>query len=170
MRILYVTTISLTMNCFFKPHLQMLVEQGHQVDIACNYSELPLAEQFHQLGCGIFQIDFSRSPLSGQNVKAYRQLKALVAKGNYDLVHCHTPNAAAVTRLVCRPLRKRGLKVYYTAHGFHFYKGAPLLNWLMFYPVERLCARWTDVLITVNREDEALARRKLKAKQILYVP
>lgn len=66
--------------------------------------------------------------------------------------------------------RKKGTKVFYTAHGFHFYKGAPLKNWLLYYPVEKFCSRFTDVLITINREDYALAQRKMKAKRVEYVP
>ena len=118
MKILYVATISQTINSFFKPHIKMLVEEGHQVDIACNDRGLPLDSLYNELGCNFFQIDFSRSPLSFDNVKAYGQLRQVVENGGYDIVHCHTPNAAAVTRLVCRKFRKKNnLKVFYTAHG-----------------------------------------------------
>lgn len=171
MKILYVTTISLTMNSFFKPHIDMLVREGHHVDIACNYKELALDKLYSALGCTFYQIDFSRSPLSYGNVKAYSQLKKVIKNGGYDIVHCHTPNAAVITRLVCREFRKKnGLKVFYTAHGFHFYKGAPKFNWMLFYPIEKFCSRFTDKLITINTEDYELAKRKFKAKEVHYVP
>lgn len=171
MRILYVTTISLTMNTFFKLHIRMLVEEGRQVDIACNDDGLPLDKLYDELGCVFHRVDFSRSPLSPDNVRAYGQLKRVVASGNYDIVHCHTPNASVITRLVCRRVRKKtGLKVFYTAHGFHFYKGAPLLNWLFFYPVEKFCSRFTDKLITINKEDFTLAKNKFHAGEVHYVP
>lgn len=171
MKILYVTTISLTMNSFFKPHVEMLISEGHQVDIACNDCDLPLDALYGRLGCQSYRVDFSRSPLSPDNIRAYRQLKAVVEKGNYDIVHCHTPNASVITRLVCRKLRKKtGLKVFYTAHGFHFYKGAPKLNWLVYYPVEKFCSRFTDKLITINQEDYNLAKRKFHAGEVHYVP
>lgn len=171
MKILYVTTISLTMNSFFKPHIEMLVREGHQVDIACNYKDLSLDGLYTELGCSFHQVDFSRSPLSPHNLKAYKQLKRVVAEGDYDVVHCHTPNASVITRLVCRkPRRKQGLKVFYTAHGFHFYKGAPKLNWMVYYPIEKFCSRFTDKLITINKEDYKRAKTKFKAKETLYVP
>lgn len=171
MKILYVTTISLTMNSFFKSHIEMLVSEGHQVDIACNDRDLPLDALYAQLGCRSHRIDFSRAPLSPDNLRAYRQLKTVVEMGNYDIVHCHTPNASVITRLVCRKLRKNtGLKVFYTAHGFHFYKGAPMLNWLVYYPVEKLCSRFTDKLITINQEDYALAKSRFHAEEVHYVP
>ena len=171
MKILYVTTISLTMNSFFKPHIEMLVRDGNQVDIACNYKNLALADLYKELGCHFYQIDFSRAPLSKDNIKAFSQLKKVIKNGGYDIVHCHTPNASVITRLVCRTFRnKTGLKVFYTAHGFHFYKGAPLLNWMVYYPIEKICSRFTDKLITINTEDYQLAKRKFKAKEVHYVP
>ena len=165
MRILYVTTISLTMNSFFKPHIDMLVKEGHDVDIACNCNDLNIDVSYIDLGCKVHQIDFSRSPISVNNIRAYGQLKNVIKNGNYDIVHCHTPNASVITRLVCRKFRKKNrLKVFYTAHGFHFYKGAPRLNWIIFYPIEKLCSQYTDQLITINTEDYELAKTKFKAK------
>ena len=159
------------MNGFFKPHIEMLVKDGHIVDLACNDNGWPIDDFYAMLGCMYHHVDFSRSPLSKDNVKAYRQLKLIIKNGNYDIVHCHTPNASVITRLVCRKFRKKnGLKVFYTAHGFHFYKGAPKLNWLVYYPVEKFCSQFTDKLITINQEDYELAKNKFKSKEIHYVP
>lgn len=169
MKILYVTTIGRTMN-FFRPFVKQLLDDGHTVDIAANENGSDVPDCYRQWGCRVYQIDTSRSPLSSGNLKAIKQIKALAAQNRYDIVHCHTPVAAMCTRLACRKVRKQGTRVFYTAHGFHFYKGAPLKNWLVFYPVEKLCARFTDVLITINQEDYALAKHKMKAKRIEYVP
>ena len=155
---------------FFKDFIHHLIREGHTVDIATNEKDYPVPAIYQELGCKVYHIDTSRSPFSIGNVKAIKQLKKIVSGGGYDLVHCHTPIAAACTRIACRGARKRGVRVLYTAHGFHFYKGAPKKNWLVFYPVEKLCARMTDVLITINREDFAFAKRKLKAKRVEYIP
>ena len=168
MKILYVTTIGGTM-VFFQSFIRQLIEQGHTVDIACSYPD-KVGQCYLELGCKTYPLSCSRSPLDKGNLSAVKQLKKIVEENHYDIVHCHTPIAAACTRIACRKVRKQGTKVFYTAHGFHFYKGAPLKNWLIFYPIEKLCARWTDVLITINREDYALAQRKLKAKKVAYVP
>lgn len=170
MKLLFITTIAQTVNCFLKDLTRLCVERGDSVDIACNQTPDPLDPTFTELGCGIYQIPFSRSVLSPNNLAAYRQLRALVRRNHYDLVHTHTPNASAITRMACRGLRGSGLRVFYTAHGFHFYRGAPKKNWLLFYPAEKLFARFTDVLITINREDEALARKHMKAGKTVYVP
>ena len=170
MKILYVTTIGKTMR-FFESFIRVLLDEGHQVELAANEINSPVPECYQEWKCNFHHIDFSRSPLSPDNVKAYGQLKKVIENGDYDIVHCHTPNASVVTRLVCRKLRrKNGLKVFYTAHGFHFYKGAPKLNWLVFYPIEKFCSRFTDKLITINKEDYELAKSKFHTGEVHYVP
>ncbi len=170
MKILYVTTIGSTMS-FFKTLIRELLDEGHTVDIATSETVKPVPACYREWGCRVFPLPCSRSPLSKGNLTAIKAIRRIVTENGYDLVHCHTPIAAACTRLACRKLRKKkGLKVFYTAHGFHFYKGAPLKNWLIYYPVEKLCAHFTDKLITINHEDFALALKKMKAGEVLYVP
>lgn len=155
---------------FFKNLIKELIEEGHTVDIICNETDEKVPDCYREWNCNIFHHSCSRSPLSAGNIKAIKEIKDVVAENKYDIVHCHTPIAAMCTRLACRGLRKNGVKVIYTAHGFHFYKGAPKLNWLIYYPIEKVCARFTDVLITINHEDYELAKRKMKAKRVEYVP
>ncbi|MBE6607648.1 MAG: glycosyltransferase family 4 protein [Ruminococcaceae bacterium] len=169
MKILYVTTVGATMT-FFNKFIEELIQCGHTVDIATNESHSKVPACYHKFGCKIYQIDTSRSPLNKGNFTAIKQIKRIVRENKYDIVHCHTPLAAMCTRLACEKLRKNGVKVIYTAHGFHFYKGAPLKNWLVYYPIEKLCSHFTDVLITMNNEDYALAEKKMKAKRVEYVP
>lgn len=165
-RILYVTTISNTINAFLVPHIEMLIEQGHKVDIATNISE-EIEHRLIELGCTIFNIEFNRSPINKSNILAYKKMKQLIIDGDYDVVHVHTPVASFITRLVCKHLKD--IKVIYTAHGFHFYKGAPLKNWILYYPLEWYASKFTDVIITINKEDFIRAK-KLKAKEVEYVP
>lgn len=167
MKILYITTIGITMG-FFKSIIKELVDEGNVVDIATNENNSPVPDCYREWGCSIYNISASRSPLNFGNILAIKQVKKLAI--NYDIVHCHTPIAGMVTRIACRSIRKRGLKVVYTAHGFHFYKGAPLKNWLFYYPVEKMCSKWTDALITINKEDYFLAQNKMRAGFISYVP
>ncbi len=168
MRILYVTTISNTMD-FFKAHFKMLIEEGHSVELACNCEEY-MPAFVEEMGLVVHHIPFSRSPLSKENFRAIKQFKNLMKEGNFDIVHTHTPNASVCVRWACRKLRKKGLKVFYTAHGFHFYKGSPRKNWLIYYTIEKLCAKWTDTLITMNHEDFEIAQKKLKAKCVRHMP
>ena len=118
----------------------------------------------------IFEIPFSRSPYSFDNIKAYFALKKIIDSGNYDAVHCHTPMGAVVARLAAKKARKGKTKVIYTAHGFHFFKGASRKNWMFFFPVEKYLSRYTDCLITINNEDYELAKhKKFKCKKLYKV-
>lgn len=162
-KILFVASVSSHLRGFHLPFMRWFQERGWRVETAANdETGLPVTDAHHV-------IPFSRSPFSRSNIAAYRQLRELLVTGGFDIVHCHTPVAAMLTRLAARSLRSRGLRVIYTAHGFHFWKGAPLKNWLAFYPVEKLCSYFTDDLITINREDEAFARAHLNARHTHYV-
>jgi glycosyltransferase EpsD len=148
-KVLFVASVAGHFRAFHTPYFRWFKQQGYEVHAAAlDTGCLPLD------GCDKFiNIPFERSPYSLGNIRAYKMLKEILANGNYDIVHCHTPMAAALTRLAARKLRKDGLKVIYTAHGFHFFKGAPKSGWLIYYPVEKILSRYTDALITINRED-----------------
>lgn len=169
MKILYTTTVGLSM-IFFKEFIKELIDNGNTVDIATNENEHKVDDYYRELGCKVYQINWTRSPISKSSVTAAKELKQLLLKNDYDVVHCHTPIAGVCTRLACKGFRKKGLRVFYTAHGFHFYKGCPKMNRLVFYPIELICSHFTDILITINSEDYALAEKKMKAKHIKYVP
>ncbi|MCM1106456.1 MAG: glycosyltransferase, partial [Blautia sp.] len=106
----------------------------------------------------------------GKMFRGYWQLKRLAGQREYELIHTQSPIGGAICRLAFRSTRRRGTKVIYTAHGFHFYDGAPKKNWLVYYPVEKCLSRWTDVLITINKEDYGRAKSKFHAKETLYIP
>jgi glycosyltransferase EpsD len=105
-----------------------------------------------------YTVCMARSPFKLNNLKAYKELKRILLN-DYDLIHCHTPMGACLTRLAAR---NNKAKLIYTAHGFHFYKGSPFLNWLVYYPIEKYLVRYTDCLITINQEDYYLANQKFK--------
>lgn len=155
---------------FFNSFIKELIDEGHTVDIATNDIESKVPECYYKWNCNVYSIDCTRSPFHKGNITAIKQIKKIVQNGQYDIVHCHTPIAAACTRIACKNLRKTGVKVIYTAHGFHFYKGAPLLNWIVYYPIEKICSHFTDVLITINKEDYEFAKKRMNAKNIEYVP
>ena len=143
---------------FHIPYLKWFKEQGWETWVAARNDypdgvcEIPYCDRF-------VNIDFARSPFSKQTSVAYRQLRDLFARERFDIVHTHTPVGGVLTRLAARGARRAGTKVVYTAHGFHFYEGAPLANWLLWYPVERVMSRFTDVLVTINNEDYERAKR-----------
>lgn len=165
MKILYVTTISRTVNAFLIPHIRMLKEQGHQVDVAFNL-EGEVNQELIELGCNVYNIEFQRSVFKKSNLLAYKQIRDLVINENFDIVHTHTPIASFITRLACRKIPN--INIYYTAHGFHFFKGSPIKNWITYYTAERLTANWTDKLITMNEEDYTIAKKIMRKENSVF--
>lgn len=170
-KVLFVATVVKThMMQFHIPYLKMFREMGWETAVASrNDYENPADCQIPYCDT-YYDIPFERTPWKPQNYQSYKMLKTIIDEGKFDIIHCHTPVGAMIARLAALSARKKGTKVIYTAHGFHFFKGAPLINWLLFYPAEWFLAPMTDVLITINREDYARARRKLHTKRIEYVP
>lgn len=160
-KVLFCATVDFHFKAFHLPYMKWFKEQGWEVHVAAaGNMELPYVDKK-------YDISIQRSPLQFKNIKAYKELKDIIDENQYKIIHCHTPMGGAVARLAARKSRKHGTKVLYTAHGFHFCKGAPLANWLLYYPIEKMLANYTDCLITINQEDYNLAvQRKFKVPKI----
>ncbi|MFD0829850.1 glycosyltransferase family 4 protein [Neobacillus sp. M.A.Huq-85] len=163
-KVLFCATVDYHFKAFHLPYLKWFKEQGWEVHVAASGSlKLPYTDKK-------FNIPIQRSPFNQLNLAAYKELKGIVDKNQYKIIHCHTPMGGVLARLAARHSRKLGTKVIYTAHGFHFCKGAPMLNWILYYPIEGFLSRYTDCLITINQEDYNLANNhKFKAKSIKHV-
>ena len=159
-RILITCTDSM-MKQFLEPHVRSLAGNGYEVEIACSEVLNRMAEVREDLGkyARIHLLHLKRSPVAVSNIRGYREVKKIIQNGHYDLIWTNEPVMGVATRLAARKARKQGTKVMYMVHGFHFYKGAPLLNWLLFYPIERLMASKADCICTINREDYARAQQ-----------
>ncbi len=165
-KVLFTATVDSHILQFHLPFLKLFKEQGYEVHVATNGNDnIPYCDKK-------IKICFERSPIKINNLKAISDLKKVINEEKYDIIHCHTPMGSVVTRLAAKGARKKyHTRVIYTAHGFHFFKGAPLKNWLIFYPVEKYLSRYTDTLITINHEDYELAKNKFKkCKDVQYVP
>ncbi len=143
---------------FHLPYMKWFQQQGYEVHVCCR-NDTPDPHPTVPYCDRLIELPFERSPLSRQNIDVYKRLKKLIEEEEYALIHCNTPVGGMLGRLCARGARKRGTRVIYTAHGFHFFTGAPLKSWLLFYPVERVLSRFTDLLITINGEDYRRAQR-----------
>ncbi len=162
-KVLFCATVDYHFKAFHLPYLEWFKEQGWEVHVAAS-GELTLPYTDHK-----FNIPIQRSPFKWKNIQAYNKLKQLMGHNNYDIIHCHTPMGGVLARLAAQKARSTGSKVIYTAHGFHFCKGAPLINWLVYYPIEKKLANDTDCLITINQEDYKIALERFNATQIEHV-
>ncbi len=169
-KLLYVKNLaSKSISSFERSAFIAAKQAGLEITFACNTSNIDpqkMAQDCQQYGVKLVHIDFDRSPFSLRNLKAYKQLVTLMRQNHYDICHCNTPMGGVVGRLAAH--KAKIPCAIYQAHGFHFWKGAPLFNWLCYYPVERLLAHYTDLLITINQEDYRAAQ-KFAAKKVLLV-
>ena len=165
--LLVATVVKIHVNVFHIPCLKMFQEQGWETWV-CSRNDYDNPKECVIPYCDHYvDIPFERNPLKPGNVKAYKILREIIEKEQFDLIYCHTPVGAMLARLVGISARKRGTKVIYMAHGFHFYNGAPLLNWMIYYPAEKFLSRFTDGLITINQEDYRRAQKFHAGKTIL---
>jgi len=163
-KVLITATVQSHIGQFHRPLAEVLHEMGYQVHVAArnnlaekNGLKLDFVDR-------VYDIPFSRSPKSTDNLKAYFKLKKILKKERYDIIHCNTPMGGIVTRLAAVSARRKGTKVFYTAHGFHFFKGSSISSWLIFYPVERIMSLSCDKVITITKEDYRLAKKKFSGK------
>ncbi len=178
---LLVASMASSLDNFARINIDLLQKMGYEVTLAANFlseedanpkeKNEAFAQEMKAQGVEIVQIDFSRKIGNvKKHVKAISQIEGLLGKG-YDLLHCQTPIGAALSRICVKRMdQTERPKVIYTAHGFHFFKGAPLINWLFFYPIEKHLSRFTDVLITINHEDHERALKRFKAKKTVFIP
>lgn len=156
-KILIITTISGFLQQFEMNDVNLLKSCGYEVHYASNF-ENPVYEMSGQelieQGIALYRTQIQKSPLHVlHNIRAWKELCRIIKEEDIGAIHCHNPMGGVLGRLAAYRYRSRGIYVIYTAHGFHFYKGAPIINWLLYYPVEYLLAKTTDCLITINRED-----------------
>jgi len=177
MRVLMVASVASAILQFNMENIRILCQLGHSVEVACNFEKgnncsvqavEDLKRTLERMNVVYHQVYFARSPYNLLSiVSAYKALKLIVTSAQYGFIHCHTPLAGFLSRIIAH---KTNTPVIYTAHGFHFHKEGSILNWLIYYPIERILSNNTDVLILINSEDYALAKRKMRAKRIEYVP
>lgn len=172
---LCVATVYGFLESFETHDMCILQKLGYEVHTLANLvdtetNQTANTRKIDEIGCVKHEWECARTPFSWKNVKAYKEIKELLKRENFEIIHCHTPMGAVLTRLASKKYRKSGTKVIYTAHGFHFYDGAPKKNWMIYYPIEKFLSNWTDVLITINKEDYNRAKKKLHAKKTVYIP
>ncbi len=176
-RVLMAATVPSMIGQFNMNNIKIIQELGYVVDVASDFTDESvwprerverLKSDLDAMGVECIQIDFSRSPFAiGRHIKAYKDAVELVKVREYSFIHTHTPIASAILRLVAH---KTKTKIIYTAHGFHFFTGAPFKNWMVFYPLEKYLSKYTDVLITINKEDYERASKGFSAGRTVYVP
>lgn len=159
-KVLFVSNVLSHIYAFHLPYINWFKQNGFEVHVMAN-SNGQEAKGFDKY----FDVKIERSPFSLKNIVAYKEAKKIIDSERYDIVHCHTPMGGVIGRLASRKIRKQGAKVLYTAHGFHFYNGAPRINWLLYYTMEKWLAPYADCIVTINEEDYRNAKDKFESSK-----
>ena len=166
-----ITSTDLMMIQFLAQHIENFAEHGYEIEIACSnvggYMD-EIKKSLKNSAKAVYTVSLVRSPFSFLNIKGYRELRKIILDGDYDIIWTNEPVMGAVTRLAARKSRKDGTRIVYMVHGFHFYSGAPIINWVLFYPIERMLSTVTDYIITLNSEDFKRAKR-FPVKHVYYI-
>lgn len=178
-KVLIVASVISFIEWFNKENVDFLKNDlGCEVHLACNLDYMEdtdiertkrYIEKIETDGIILHNVPFARSPLKPENIKAYKILKNIICSNSFDLIHCHTPAASMLTRLVARKARKNGSTVMYSCHGFHFHNAAPKKNWMIYYPIEKFLSRFCDYIVTINHEDYNRAKT-FHAPNVRYIP
>ncbi|MDI6452377.1 glycosyltransferase family 4 protein [Peloplasma aerotolerans] len=176
---LMLASVASMIDLFNRDNLDILTSLGFHVDVACNFDNGSITSQEkvdtfkRELIDSDYQVHNLPIPRSITKLKkiyqSYKIVNKLCQTNNYEIVHCHSPIGGFIARLACKKARKKGTKVIYTAHGFHFYKGAPIKNWIIYYTIEKMLSKFTDTIITMNIEDYQNAKR-FSTKNTIYIP
>ncbi len=141
---------------FLLPYVKMYKDNGYEVHIITNGNN-----DFKNCDKKI-KVPMVRNPYNIKNIKAYFQLKKNFNTEKYDVVNSHTPIGGVLARLAAKKIKKNGSKIIYTVHGFHFFKGAPTYNNIFYFAVEKILSKYTNDIVTMNKEDYNLAKEKFK--------
>ena len=160
-----IATVYSFVSHFEKNDIKILQELGYEIVVASNYEEYK--GELEDLDIEKLDIPFTRNPVSLKNMKAFSKLNKYLKENKIDLIHCHTPVGGVAGRILGR--WNKIPRIIYTAHGFHFFDGAPKINWLIYYPIEKILSKFTDTLITINKEDYERAKA-FYAKNVEYIP
>lgn len=171
MKRLLLTCTDLMAIQFMVPHMRYLSENGFEVELACSVVGNRLEDLQTAVGdiVKIHTVRLVRSPYSPKNLSGYSDLKKLLEENRYDVIWTNEPVMGVMTRLAARKARKNGTKVVYMAHGFHFYKGAPLLNWMIWATIEKVMAVHHDLLVTINQEDYHWAKNHTRSPEVKHI-
>lgn len=176
---LQLASVASMIDQFTIPNIKILQSLGYQVDVVADFTNpgtitseraLDLKNRLKEMHVRVFDIAIPRSLNPKAIYSSYKTVRHLIKQEHYRIIHCHSPIGGAICRLAAKSERKNNCKVIYTAHGFHFYSGAPIMNWIVYYSIEKILSRYTDVLVTINRDDYKLAKEKFNALHTVFVP
>lgn len=122
----------------------------------------PYIKAFEEAGWEVTAraLPVSKSFFSSKNLQAIRLTRRFIEEEGFTVISTHATLAGIVARLavLLSGKNRRNVLVFHTSHGYLFHDDHSLKKWAYLIP-EIMCARVTDVLMVMNREDLAIAEK-----------
>ena len=149
MKILHICAIGTTAQALLLPQINYLLSRNLSVEIAC--SPDAKTHQLQQQGYVVHPVHIDRKISLLSNLRSIVNLAQLMRSQKYDLVHVHTPIAAALGRVAAK---LAGIKrIVYTSHGLPFHDQSTAREYLIYSTVEKFIGKLTNLIISQNYED-----------------
>ncbi|MCD7865910.1 MAG: glycosyltransferase family 4 protein [Clostridiales bacterium] len=175
-KVLIIATVSGFLFQFEQENVRILQSLGYEVHYAANAETenyLFDSREIERLRIRMHPVPIPKSPMKLLAIRrALRMIISLIREEGISLIHCHTPVGGVLGRIAGRSCRDMNVRVIYTAHGFHFFEGAPVPGKWLYHMIEQKMAHDTDALVVINREDyqNALKFRLKKDGMVYRIP
>ena len=172
MKVALIANLTSFHSSFNLSNIEILINLGCEVHLFSNDGNDPDQLTRFKLFCNkkhiiMHNIEIPRKPIHLiRIIRSYLKISQYFKENRFSLIHSHTPIGGLMGRLIAI---RYSIKNIYSAHGLHFYKGAPILNWVLYYPIERILALFTQAIIAINNED-FIRLNKWKSSKVFFVP
>ncbi len=149
LRIVHVCPIGWTVQVMLKPQLLAMIEQGYDVYAMCNPGKY--LKDITESGIKVIPVDIRRSMTPFRDLVSLGQLYNNFRKGNYDIVHTHTPKVSLIGQMAAW---LAGIPVIInTVHGFYFHDGMKPAQRKFYIWMEKIAARFSSRILSQSQED-----------------
>ena len=164
-KVLFTASTYSHLKSFHLPYLRWFHAQGWEVHVAC--AGVPAAPP--DFISRAVELPFCKRLSAPENFRAAALLRRCVQEEGYALITTHTTLAAFFTRLALKGLRRRP-KLVDMVHGYLFDDRTAPARRALLLGAERLTARETDLLLTMNAWDARVAARYRLGRRLGRVP
>lgn len=157
-KVLFISTELGNTNTSYIPFLDKFIKDGFEIHIV-GPDKKKLEYNYKY-----FELKFTNFNMK-RKIQVYKIIKRLIRENNYEIIYCYGHVIARMVRFVIKTIRKKcSSKIIYETDNFQVHNTN-----LYHYIIERHFLKYTDILITNNREYYNWAKLKSYIKNIYLV-
>lgn len=166
-KVAHITTVSQSLRYLLLNQLAAIRDEGYEV-VAIS-SPGPDVAAVQAAGLRHQSVPMTRSFTPLGDVVSLWRLFRLMRRERFAIVHTHNPKPGLLGQIAARAA---GVPIVVnTLHGFYFHSHMPPLRRRFYIIVERVAARFSDVILSQNSEDlpTAIAQRICPPEKIMHL-